>query len=138
MPTEISNLVNMVLKLGDWVNVIWNFHLVVSIAILGWIFSTKQIWDLKQKIIVTVVYIAFVWLNLEGQIQIHTVLDVSLNELKEAVGPLNFKTSQFKDALQNVSRESTLRIILVHLATDLSVMLCIWTKLLKRKSKSKD
>lgn len=128
----------MVLKLGDWVNVIWNFHLVVSIAILGWIFSTKQIWDLKQKIIVTVVYIAFVWLNLEGQIQIHTVLDVSLNELKEAVGPLNFKTSQFKDALQNVSRESTLRIILVHLATDLSVMLCIWTKLLKRKSKSKD
>ena len=134
MPTELNNLVNMVFKLGDWVNTIWNFHIVASVAILGWLFTHRQNWNIKQKLILTIVYISFVFTNLLSQIEIHALLGAALKELRTVLAQSPFKTEDLNKAIQNYPQMSTLKIIAVHLVADLAVLLCLWTNLVKREA----
>jgi hypothetical protein len=127
MESEISNLINMVFKLGDWVNTIWSFHIVVGIGLLGWLFTHRQNWNAGQKVLVSVLFLTFVGINLYSQIRTHWWLSLSINELKMAVNQTPLKTKELNDAIQSYSTAKTWQIVLMHAVADLIVILSIWT-----------
>jgi hypothetical protein len=85
MTPELKNLVDLVLKLGDWVNTITNFQILMNLAVLGWLFSSNEPWPIYQRIVIAIGFAVFALYNIASQHENHNRLQVALSELKAAV-----------------------------------------------------
>lgn len=126
MTADLLNLVNLVLKLGDWINTIWNFHAVINIAVLGWWLTKQPNWQAWQKAVLSLVYALVMAFNLEGQIITHRELDVVAGEIAVAAQNQTFKTPAMKQLLMTLGDSSYLRILFRHLSVDFFVLAVLW------------
>jgi hypothetical protein len=40
---EFKDILNVVFKLTDYLNFLWNFYVVFNVAVIGWLFSTSKV-----------------------------------------------------------------------------------------------
>ena len=110
-------------KLLDFLTTFWNYYLVVTGVILGWLFSATVPWPIPQKILVTFLFVAFALVSLDGLQRTYRALDVTSSELHvkwEADAP-------FKKAILGwLSQKRWRWAIFLHVIADVIVIFCIW------------
>lgn len=126
MKSELKNLMDVVLKLGDWVNTLTNFSIIMNLAVIGWLFSSKDPWPLAQRLVVAGGYTVFATYNLFSQHRTHSLLQITLNELKEAVAQnkdteYKFYTDEFAAMLQRNRQFNLPLIIIGHIVIDIAM-----------------
>ncbi len=124
MPTP-DQILNAAYKLTDWLNFFWNFYVAFTAAILGWVFSAKNPWPRAQKIVVTILFTAFVAVSLGALCRTYLALGPTTEALRSTWGTC----TEFQRAIvDRLSNRLWIPQIGAHLLADCLVVYCIWTK----------
>ncbi len=103
----------------------WNFHVVVVIAVIGWLFSLKKKLTLSMKVLVSVVYLIASAANLLGLYGSYTFAEALRTDLLRMAA-----TTPLTDTLRILEQHSYLshRLVAfwVHLAIGAPLLLIVW------------
>ena len=100
--SEVPSVLNIVFKLTDYLNQLWSLFMVFSTIVVGWRFSAKEPWLRRQKIIVTVLYCCFLFVNLMVLVKTYAWLDKALADLRAAAVSLDAQAPRLKEAMTSV------------------------------------
>jgi len=122
----LTEAITIAMKLGDWVNTIWNFHAVINVALLGWVFSKRPEWSLRVRVGITGVYALLMAANLYGQIEAHIELDAVLAEVRALAASTSFKSPALAEMLLHVTGTNYFVLLGRHLVVDAFGIAAIW------------
>jgi hypothetical protein len=124
---EITSLWNMTLKSLDWVNFLWQFHVVVTGVAIGWLFSGAKSLDNQQKFIITVIYSLAYLVNLGATVRAYMILFPTLRQFKTSTNDLEGYNEDFKKMLQNLPGKYHWGAgLFLHVGSYMIVLYCIW------------
>jgi hypothetical protein len=126
MKPDLMNLINIVMKLGDWINTIWNFHAIINIAVLGWWLTKQPAWTRSQKLLISLVYTFVMAANLKAQIEAHIQLDTVSTEIAAVARQTIFQTQQMTALLTRIGNSNYYFLFFRHIAVDALVLLSLW------------
>ncbi len=64
LSSDVPSLLTIAFKFGDWLNILLQFWIVINVAIIGWLLTTKPSLTDGQKLIVTIIYLLIMLTNL--------------------------------------------------------------------------
>ena len=119
---DVKDVLNAAYKLNDWLNFYWNFYVVFSGVVIGWVFNSKG-WADSQRIIVSLFYLSFVAVSLGALYKTYSSLNASAARLKEMLAGSDTLGQALIRQLDNDNWALQLGF---HLLGDVLVVACIW------------
>ena len=123
----LSQILDLLFKIVDLVNYEWNLHLLVTIAIAGWLISLKHnpVWQLK--LIISVGIVAFNIQSMFSLLDYYKTLDIALVELKAHVTEATFKTSDVLAFIKNLDTGKCVWLVfVVHIPVGVILLIGLW------------
>jgi hypothetical protein len=118
----LPEVLNAAYKLNDWLNFYWNFYVVFTGVVIGWVFSSKG-WSAPQRWAVTLFYLGFVGVSLHALWGTYHSLNAAVMRLQQLVSTadplLPVLVAQLGHSDWPVG-------IGLHVLGDALVVLCIW------------
>ena len=118
----LNDVLAVAYKLNDWLNFFWNFYVVFTGVVIGWVFNAKG-WSTAQRIVVSVFFLGFVGVSLDALWGTYQALGAATQRLKELVPAGDAFAATLASHLGKA--DHTIGIAL-HVAGDLLVLACIW------------
>ena len=118
----IDDVFGAAYKLNDWLNFYWNFYVVFTGVVIGWVFNSKG-WSTLQRVIVSIFYLGFVGVSLDALLGTYQALGAATLRLKDLVPPGDTFAITLASHLGKADRNLG---IALHIAGDLLVLACIW------------
>jgi hypothetical protein len=78
---EMKDVANLFIAATDKIQFYWNFYVVMLIALIGWLLSTKTALSISLKALITVGYLVFVAMNILGLYGSYTFAEVLRTDL---------------------------------------------------------
>lgn len=130
MTQEIKNMLDVIFKLGDYVNTYWTFYAVLNIAVVGWVISSPMEWNWEKKLFMTVGYGLIVSVNFFGQYRATRLIRIGIDELKAMITATGdaIRTEELKNEVMKFRYVDRTLIITIHLIMDVIVIACIWLR----------
>jgi hypothetical protein len=126
---EPKDVLNIVFKLTDYLNFLWNFYVVFNVAVIGWLFSSSSTpWAWQKKLIVAIIYVFFVCGSITVIRRTYQLLFSALEELSSASTEIDFRSSKFGEYFQGVKPFNSKLSIAFHVIADCIVFLTILAK----------
>ena len=80
---EFDKLIDIVFKIDDTINFLWNLYLGVCVVLLGWVFGAKVKWPLVKRITVSMTFILADLMNVTAQLDNYSLKTITLEELRQ-------------------------------------------------------
>ena len=130
MVEEIKSVIEIMEKLETRINTYWNFYIIVVLATIGWLMSSKTPFTINQGISLTVAlgmyFIANYFVICAASKRVIAFED----ELKLISQNTQINSSILKTELSKTSmRYRVFAINVLHAVIDISVLFSIWSKL---------
>lgn len=122
----VKDLFHLVFEMVGFVNTFWGVYATVTIALLGWLFSSKHIWPRQQKIAITVAYALIVGINCAAQCRFNILLRAAATELNSAIAQDPILKNAFYKATGNTWLLPVEALLGIHVVVDLAVIYLIW------------
>jgi len=122
---DAKDLADLFITSTEKIEFYWNFYVVMLIALIGWLISTKRQLTLPLKLIISAGYLVFVFMNIQGLYGSYTFADairmdlLSLDELKNV-------TNTRQLLAEHSFLEKRNSIFWIHSILGLAVLLVIW------------
>ncbi len=129
LSSDVPSLLTIAFKFGDWLNILLQFWIVINVAIIGWLLTTKPSLTDGQKLIVTIIYLLIMLTNLVWILHIFGWLKKILSEINTAILDVNFYSSKLN--IQSIIRSASKNrwwvvLFIAHGVSDFFVGFCIW------------
>lgn len=125
--SDIPHLFNIVSKLTDWVHSFWQFYFTFSAAIVGWLLTIKPQLSIKEKVIVSVVYLAGSAINLRSLVRSYAFLDEAMRELAIVATNTFFHRDKLQRLLEKASNKSSWKLsALLHCCCTIVIVYLIY------------
>lgn len=122
----VKDLFHLVFEMVGFVNTFWGVYATVTIALLGWLFSSKYVWPREQRIAITVAYALIVGINCAAQCRFNVLLRAAATELSSAIAKDPALTQTFRDTVRHTWLLPTEALLVIHVVVDLAVIYLIW------------
>lgn len=119
---ETKDIVEIVFKLVGLINTFWAAYATVTIALLGWLFSSKSPWPRQQRLAISVTYGLMAGINCLAHYRINLSLGAVVNELITS-GNLS---PGLREAISIAKPLPAWILMAVHLIVDVAVISLIW------------
>ena len=124
---NISDLISYYSTQAQSTNSIWNFYGVVILGILAFIAASPQSFSKRKvRLLLLAGFILFAVSNFFILQLVHTHLYSASKELAEVSKGVTFKTQEFSDAIQRVSKMQLEVLGYIHIIGDIITALVIW------------
>lgn len=105
----------------------WNFYTVTVLALIGWLVSTKKALGPRVKVLITVGYLAFVFMNIIGLYGSYTFTEALREDLLISVKSTPDVLKNTQEVLSHRSFEKQKQMVLViHLLVGAFVLFAVW------------
>ena len=122
---SIKDVADLLFAARERIDFYWNFHVVVVIAVIGWLVSFKRTLTLSMKLLVSVAYLIAAVMNFVGLYGSYTFAEALRTDLLRmaATTPLS-DTTLFLEQHSYLSQR--LSAFLIHLAVGATILLVVW------------
>jgi hypothetical protein len=122
---EMKDVANLFIAATDKIQFYWNFYVVMLIALIGWLVSTKTALSTSLKFLITVGYLVFVAMNILGLYGSYTFAEALRTDLLAMDGAKAL--AHTRDVLQSQSFISQRTgAFWIHLIVGLAVLSVVW------------
>ncbi len=120
-----EDVADLFITATDKIEFYWNFYVVMLIALIGWLVSTKRPLSISLKLLITVGYLVFVSMNILGLYRSYTFAEALRIDLLAMEGAKALANTY--DVLQSHSfiRQRTAT-FWIHSIVGLAVLLVVW------------
>lgn len=128
LSSDAPSLLGIIYKLSDWLISLLQLYFVINIAIVGWILTTKPVWEISQKIIFAFIYLLAVLINLLWFYRLYGWLMNVVNEFSNTVEKIEFASFEenIKPIIDGVSKANWWWMLFIfHVCSDIAVVGCI-------------
>ncbi len=120
---EFDKLIDIVFKIDDTINFLWNLYLGVCVVLLGWVFGAKVKWPLVKRITVSMTFILADLMNVTAQLDNYSLKTITLEELRQKP---EFSESPFLQAFAKNIGVGETGVVLIHVTVGLVLLGMIW------------
>jgi hypothetical protein len=122
---SIKDVADLLFAARERIDFYWNFHVVVVIAVIGWLVSFKRTLTLSMKLLVSVAYLVAAVMNFVGLYGSYTFAEALRTDLLRmaATTPLT-DTTLFLEQHSYVSQRLTA--FLIHVAVGATILVVVW------------
>ena len=113
---DFDKLIDIVFKIDDTINFLWNLYLGVCVVLLGWVFGAKVKWPLVKRITVSMAFILADLMNVTAQLDNYSLKKITLDELRQKP---EFSQSPFLQAFAKNTGVGEIGVISIHLVCGL-------------------
>ena len=135
---ELKDVAQLFITATARVEFYWNFYVVMLLALIGWMFSTKKTITTHLKLLITAGYIIFVCMNLIGLWGSYTFAEALRNDL---LAIANLKPSELRNTRTVLLEHSFLAqrsiALVIHAVFGAVVLLVVWFGRLGDEASSK-
>ena len=121
----IKDVADLLFAARERIDFYWNFHVVVIIAVIGWLLSFKRTLTLSMKLLVSIAYVIAAVMNYLGLYSSYTFAEALRTDLLRmaATTPLS-DTTHFLGQLSFLPQRLTA--LLIHLVVGATILLVVW------------
>jgi hypothetical protein len=121
----IKDVADLLFAARERIDFYWNFHVVVVIAVIGWLVSFKRTLTLSMKLLVSVAYLIAAVMNFVGLYGSYTFAEALRTDLLRmaATTPLSDTTLYLE---QHSYLSQRLSAFLIHLAVGATILGVVW------------
>jgi hypothetical protein len=119
---DVKDIVDSVFKLVSLINTFWTAYATVTIALLGWLFSSKSPWPRQQRLVISIAYGLVAALNCLAHYRINRALNLVVNELTTHKD----LTPNLQQAFSVAEQMPAWILMLIHVSVDVAVISLIW------------
>jgi hypothetical protein len=121
----IKDVADLLFAARERIDFYWNFHVVVIVAVIGWLVSFKRTLTLSMKLLVSIAYLIAAVMNYMGLYSSYTFAEALRTDLLRmaATTPLS-DTTLFLGQLSYLPQRLTA--LLIHLAVGATILLVVW------------
>jgi hypothetical protein len=121
----IKDVADLLFAARERIDFYWNFHVVVVIAVIGWLVSFKRTLTLSMKLLVSVAYLVAAVMNFVGLYGSYTFAEALRTDLLRmaATTPLSDTTLYLE---QHSYLSQRLTALLIHLAVGTTILAVVW------------
>ncbi|MGS2719405.1 hypothetical protein [Paraglaciecola aestuariivivens] len=76
-----ADLVTAILTIRQQVGFLWNFYVTACVFLIGWVFSSKTVWNETKRKVIIGLFSAFVVTNLSAIYQEYSLLQAATEQL---------------------------------------------------------
>ena len=116
-----SELVTAILTIRQQVGFLWNFYVTACVFLIGWIFSSKVIWNETKRKVVIGLFVAFALTNLSAIYNEYSLLLAATDQLSYLASLEN----RFLSKLSSDSGLGPLLASVIHLGADAFIIYLI-------------
>ena len=127
MDLDLKQTLDAAYKLNDWLNFYWNFYIVFTGVVIGWVFNSKG-WPRSQRVVVSAFYVGFVIVSLGALYKTYQTLNAAVAKLAGTLSKSNVLNEALIAQLDNGNWAIQLEL---HLLGDVLVLWCIWNLTVK-------
>jgi hypothetical protein len=122
---SIKDVADLLFAARERIDFYWNFHVVVVIAVIGWLVSFKRTLTLSMKLLVSVAYVIAAVMNFVGLYGSYTFAEALRTDLLRmaATTPLSDTTLYLE---QHSYLSQRLSALLIHLAVGATILGVVW------------
>lgn len=80
---NIKELSDILFEFIKFTNTFWGVYATVTIALLGWVFSSEKPWSHIQKLSISVSYASVISINCLAQVRFNRLIDATLFDLNK-------------------------------------------------------
>jgi hypothetical protein len=123
----LRDAINVTIQLANSVNALWTFYITVLLAITGaLLFSSVQL-TRSQKIVATVAFSLFAFINWRSLLRTYSMLAAAIDEMKAQAPSADLKSEAFEKSINAVSLSSGSWLpTLFHVVVGAGVLFLIW------------
>lgn len=82
MALRVGEMSDLVLELVRMVNTLWGVYATVTLALLGWIFGSRQKWLWQQRLALSIAFGAVATINCLSQLRFNDLVAAAVYDLK--------------------------------------------------------
>ena len=123
---DFKDVADLFVSATDKIEFYWNFYVVMLIALIGWLLSTKRPFSLSVKLLISVGYVIFVAMNLLGLYGSYTFAEairIDLLTMQDAKAVLSNTHNVLKKHSYVGQRTA---MFWIHAILGLTVLLAVW------------
>jgi hypothetical protein len=128
---DVKEMVDLFLQLNDKAVVLWNFYLVVLIAVAGWLVSSKSDLSVQLKILVTLGLLLFGVMSIRSLGNYLGFLEAIQQELLARLDPGEFPHLYGRFGGLSFSQSFWIGVV-VHVCLDAVLLVAIWSPRARR------
>ena len=113
---EFDKLIDIVFKIDDTINFLWNLYIGVGVFLLGRLFRAQIKWQLKKRITVSLAFIIVAFMNASALLDNYSLKKITLDELRQKP---EFSQSPFLQAFAKNTGVGEIGVISIHLVCGL-------------------
>jgi hypothetical protein len=122
---DIKDVADLLFAARERIDFYWNFHVVVIIAVIGWLVSFKKTLTLSTKLLVSVAYVIAAVMNYLGLYSSYTFAEALRTDLlRMAATTALTDTTLFLGQLSYLPQR--LNALLIHVAVGATILLVVW------------
>jgi hypothetical protein len=123
----LKDAIDVTIQLANGVNALWTFYITVLLGITGaLLFSSVQL-TRSQKIVATVAFSLFAFINWRSLIRTYSLLAAAIDEMKAQAPSADLKSEAFEKSINAVSFSSGSWLpTLFHVVLGAGVLFLIW------------
>jgi hypothetical protein len=122
---DAKDVAQLFIAATDKIQFYWNFYVVMLIALIGWLVSTKSTLTISLKLLLTVGYLVFVAMNIVGLVGSYTFAEALRNDLLTMDGAKALlHTHKVLEA--HSFMQQRVAAIWIHAIVGVAVLLVIW------------
>ncbi|NMH63911.1 hypothetical protein [Shewanella salipaludis] len=110
---EIVALVNITFEFVHFVNTFWGVFATVSIALLGWIFTSTKPWGIIQRLSLSISYLTIAAINCLAQLRFNGLINAALLDINCAAKNVS-NIPHLAKQLDSVSTLPTPAVVLIY------------------------
>lgn len=123
-----KDIADMLLKIADSINFLWNFYAFGTIAIVSWLLSLKRNLNWQLKLLLSLGFLCFVTMNLTALLRSYTFADSLRLELQANIDQSTFKTQGLYELTKGLSFSRQIWIAWgIHIFVDSGVLVIVWS-----------
>ncbi|MBU0730511.1 MAG: hypothetical protein KKE17_12455 [Proteobacteria bacterium] len=121
-----SDMLQAAFKINEQINFLWNFYVVFSGILLGWIFSTSVDWSREKRIILILLFAIFATINNLALFNEYTLLKLLLADMERTITQKTLETFSFLSRFIDSTGTGPTGAFIVHGCADSLIILLIW------------
>jgi fucose 4-O-acetylase-like acetyltransferase len=122
---EAKDVADLFITATDKIEFYWNFYVVMLIALIGWLVSTKRPLSTSLKLLITVGYLVFVSMNILALYGSYTFAEALRLDLLEMEGAKTVANTHDVLRTHSFLRQRTAT-FWIHLIVGLAVLSVVW------------
>ena len=129
---EFVHLVEVVFKINDSINFLWNFYIGVCAVLLGWLFSANIKWERIKRITVSIGFTLFALINASALYNNYSMKAITFEEIQQKP---EFEESVFIQEFVKTTGIGENGVVIIHIVVGLVILTLIW---IHTRSKKKE